>query len=43
MNWSYHWRDKNGIEHFTMDRKEAECALHEGYFIQLVPNGRIAG
>ena len=43
MKWNYHWRDKDGIDHFTSDIEEADRALHDGYFIQLIPNGRIAG
>jgi len=35
MDFAYHWHDENGI-HFTFDKEEADKALHEGKFIELV-------
>lgn len=35
MEFAYHWKDKTG-EHFTLDRDEADEALHKGNFIELV-------
>jgi len=44
MKFSYHWKDYEGIDHFTDNHEEADKALHQGYLIMLVPNnGRVAG
>lgn len=44
MNYVYHWRDHDGIDHFTEDQEVADKALHTGYFVQMIPqNGRVAG
>lgn len=42
MKFNYHWVDENGKHFFTTDKKQAELALKNGYYIELVPNGRIA-
>lgn len=39
MKFNYHWIDKDGIDHYTDNQQEADRALHEGYFIELIPQG----
>lgn len=36
MKFAYHWEDKKGVKHYTLDRKKADKALHKGYFIELI-------
>jgi len=37
MNFAYHWQDKKtGKQIYTTNEKEADKALHEGHFIELV-------
>ena len=33
MEFSYHWMDKGGVQHFTIDRDEADEALHNGLIV----------
>ena len=37
MEFAYHWKDRNtGKIVYTLDKKEADKALHDGNFIALV-------
>ena len=36
MEFAYHWVDNTGKIHYTQNMKEADKALHDGSFIELV-------
>jgi len=33
MKWIYRWKDKKGETHMTLDREDADIALHQGYHV----------
>jgi len=35
IEFSYHWLDKGGVQRFTIDRDEADKALHEGFTVYI--------
>jgi len=37
MEFAYYWMDGEGIQHVTLDRGEADKAMHNGFMVILQP------